>query len=439
MESQEKEYKEQWRDEHLKTICAFANTNGGELIIGINDKGEIIGCKNSRKLLEDLPSKTLHLLGIVSSVILEVEDNKDIITIAVKAYNVPISYNGKYYKRSGSTTIELNNNELSQFLLAKSGQTWDIQPFTNASIDIIKTDSLTRFKELAQQRLPIINETNDVKTILENLRLSNNNSINNACLLLLGEIPQRFFPSATIRIGEFRDDEDLVRDDIIEGNLFEQVEKIIELLNNKYLKTETYYDGIVRKERKQYPDRAIRESILNAIVHRDYSIPSNIFIKVYPDKLIISNPGQLPTQLNVDSLKSEHSSIPFNPIIARTFYYAGLIESWGRGTIAMIKDCREAKKPTPQFENLNGIFKVTFYTPDGFISQFELSERQKIILNHLTNQNSATVNEISTFLISRDIITTTRTIQRDLEQLIEHELVIREGETNKTEYSLAFI
>lgn len=439
MESQEKEYKEKWRDEHLKTICAFANTNGGTLIIGINDKGVTVGVKNSKKLLEDLPSKTTNSLGIISSVTLEIVDAKEIITIAIKAYNVPISYNGKYYKRTGSTTVELNNNELSQFLLAKSGKTWDILPFPNTNLYDVKTETINRFKALAQQRLPSITNTEEVNVILENLRLLNNNYITNAGLLLFSDIPQKHFPSATIKIGEFRDDEDLVRDDIIEGNLLEQVYKAIDILSNKYLSTEYYYDGVERKERKQYPEKALRESLLNAIVHKDYSISSDILIKVYPSKLLISNPGQLPPQLSIDSLKLEHSSIPYNPLIAKTFYYAGLIENWGRGTIAMIKDCREAKKPIPIFENNQGVFKVTFYTTSGFINQFDLNDRQRFILEYLFANENSTAGNI--FIASREngIKTSERTVQRDLEQLVEWGIIIREGETNKTEYSLAFV
>ncbi len=439
MESQEREYKEQWRDEHLKTICAFANTNGGELIIGINDKGKTIGVKNSKKLLEDIPSKTSNHLGIVSSVILDVIDGKEIVTVTIKPYNVPISYNGKYYKRTGSTTVELNNNELTQFLLAKSGQTWDTLPFPDTNVNDINPETINRFKALAEQRLPSIVGTEDLELILENLRLLNNGTITNAGVLLFGDTPQKYFPTATIKIGEFRDDEDLVRDDIVEGNLLKQVYKTIDLLSNKYLSTEYYYDGVNRKERKHYPEKALRESLLNAIVHKDYSISSDIFIKVYPNKLIISNPGQLPPQLSVDALKYEHSSIPYNPVIAKTFYYAGLIENWGRGTIAMIKDCKETKKPIPIFENNKGIFKVTFFTTKGFVNQFDLNDRQEFILEHLFANENSTAGNI--FIASREkgIKTSERTVQRDLEQLVEWDIIIREGETNKTEYSLALV
>jgi len=119
METQNIEYKSSWRDEYLKVIVAFANADGGELIIGVDDNGNPIGVKKSKKLLEDIPNKIRNKLGIIPSVKIEKVGDKDIIHIFIKPSSVSISHNGKYYVRSGSNSFELKGEELTNFLNRK--------------------------------------------------------------------------------------------------------------------------------------------------------------------------------------------------------------------------------------------------------------------------------------------------------------------------------
>ncbi len=437
MENQEIEYKESWREEFLQTVCAFANTNGGRLYIGINDKGIEVGISNIKKLLDDIPSKIKNKLGIIPSLNSNVKNDKEIIEITITASNVPISYSGKYYIRSGSSTFELTNNELSAFLLKKSGQTWDGVAYPNSSIKNIKTETIEYFKSLAENRLPEISKTTTLQTTLGNLRLLENDTVKNAGLLLFSETPQQFFPTCTIRIGEFKTETELITDDIIEGNLFEQVNKTLGLLKTKYLKSEYYYEGLLRKERFPYSEKALRESILNAIVHRDYSISSHIFIKVYADKLIISNPGELPPQLTVELLKNEHTSVPKNPLLARVFYFAGLIESWGRGTLTMLNESRQAKAPAPLFENQRGIFSVTFFTFQGLFDNNSLSDRQQNLINFfISNDELSSGQLMSLFIQKTKEKISQKTITRDLQELVEKNIIYRKGQTKDSKYSL---
>lgn len=117
-ESQNVECKEIWKDEYLKWICGFANASGGYIYIGIEDETKnIVGVKNSKRLLEDIPNKIITHLGIIADVNLKHESGLDYIEIYVKPYNVPISYKGIYHYRSGSTKQELKNTALQDFLL----------------------------------------------------------------------------------------------------------------------------------------------------------------------------------------------------------------------------------------------------------------------------------------------------------------------------------
>ncbi|MCD4697044.1 MAG: ATP-binding protein, partial [Bacteroidales bacterium] len=122
-ESHNTEWKESWRDEYLKWICVFANAKGGKIYIGKDDNGNLVGIKGFKKLIEDIPNKITNHLGIVCDVSLLEELDKQYIEIVVYPYDVPISYHGKYYFRSGSTKQELQGAALNEFLLRKAGKT----------------------------------------------------------------------------------------------------------------------------------------------------------------------------------------------------------------------------------------------------------------------------------------------------------------------------
>ena len=127
-EHQHIEWKEIWRDEYLKWISGFANAEGGTLVIGRNDKGNVVGVADAKKLLVDLPNKLRDILGILVAVNLKRSAGKEMIEIVVEPYPYPVSYKGEYHVRSGSTKQELKGAALDQFLLKKRGLHWDGEP-----------------------------------------------------------------------------------------------------------------------------------------------------------------------------------------------------------------------------------------------------------------------------------------------------------------------
>ena len=204
-ESQNIEWKESWRDEYLKWVCGFANANGGRIFIGKNDAGEIIGLKNPKRLLEDIPNKIQNHLGIICDVILHEKNNLKFIEIDVKPYEVPISYQGKYHYRSGSTKQELKGNALNEFLLKKAGKTWDDVVEPRAELDDIDINAIEKFKENAfkSKRMPFIKNENKIEVILDNLLLTENKKLKRAAVLLFGKKPNRFYINAFVKIGRF--------------------------------------------------------------------------------------------------------------------------------------------------------------------------------------------------------------------------------------------
>ena len=125
-ESQHTEWKECWRDDLLRWVCGFANAPGGRLLLGVNDRGQVVGLPDAGKLLEDLPNKVRDLLGIVVDVNLHIEAELSYLELMVQAYPNPISYRGHYYMRSGSTLQELKGAALDRFLLGRHfvGSPW---------------------------------------------------------------------------------------------------------------------------------------------------------------------------------------------------------------------------------------------------------------------------------------------------------------------------
>jgi len=342
-------------------IVVFANKDSGELIIGVDDNGNPIGVKKSKKLLEDIPNKIRNKLGIIPSVKIENVKGKDIIHIFIKSSSVAISYNGKYYIRSGSNSFELKGEELTKFLIEKSGKTWDEFIEEKAGFNDINLKTIEEFKKFAVDRIPSIVAEKDYQTILEKLNLQGDKKLKKAAILLFGKNPQRFYPAAYLKIGKFLSETDIQSSDIVEGNLFEQITNALEILRTKYLISKIKFEGIHRREILEYPYEALREAIINALIHRNYLGTSSIQIRVYSDRLVIMNEGKLPPEVPVEKLKTEHLSKPRNTLLADVFYKAGFIESWGRGTIKIMEKCQEQGLPEPDFEEDHGVFVVKFY------------------------------------------------------------------------------
>ena len=379
METQNREFKSHWRDEYLRVICAFANADGGNLIVGVDNNGQPVGVEDSRKLLEDIPNKIRNKLGIIPSVEVEQRENKDIIGISVNSSSVPISYDGKYYLRSGSTNLELEGNELANFLMRKVGKTWDEFIEERASLNDINPETIESFKKLAEDRIPSIVSEKDHSVVLEKLNLLEGDKLKRAAVLLFGKNPQKFYPSAYLKIGKFLTETEIQTSDVVEGSLFEQLESALEILRTKYLKSEIRFEGIHRREILEYPHEALREAIINALIHRDYLGTSTIQVRVYSDRLTIMNEGKFPPEVPVEKLKTEHLSKPKNVLLAGVFYKAGFIESWGRGTIKIVEKCLEQGLPEPDFREEFGVVTVQFYRDkwnEKNLKELGLNERQ---------------------------------------------------------------
>lgn len=357
-ERQNIEWKQSWHDDYLKWICGFANASGGVIYMGKNDQGELVGLTDYRALLETIPNKIRNSMGIICDINLLEEKSLKYIEIKVNPYSVPVSLRGRYYYRSGSTKMEMTGVELNEFLLKKAGKTWDDVIEEGAEIADIDEKSLSQFIADSKEkgRLP---ETDGLSTpqVLEKLRMVENGKLNRAALILFGKDPGRFFPNVLVKIGRFgKDSTDLKFHEVIEGNLIYLLNEVQVQLNYKFLTRPVEFVGMHRIEKGEYPIAALREMLLNALVHRTY-MGAPIQIRVYDDKLSIWNEGLLPYGLDVSSLKVEHNSRPRNPKIADACFKSGYIDAWGRGTLKIIEACKEAGLPEPEIIEKDGEYR----------------------------------------------------------------------------------
>ena len=453
-ESQNIEYKESWNDKYLEWVCGFANAQGGKIYIGINDAKEVVGIKGSKRLMEDIPNKIVTHLGIVADVNLLQKSEKEYIEIVVLPSTMPISYHGKYHYRSGSTKQELNGISLQQFVLRKMGRSWDEYPRDTTSIDAIDRNSIDYFieKGIASGRIDADERNATTEQVLENLNLvDENGNLKNAALLLFAKKPQKFFSGVAFKIGKFgRDESELIVQDVVEGNLIEMPDKVVKLLKTYYLKAYIRYENMQRKEILEIPEDALREIIYNSIAHKDYT-GADIQMRIYDDHIELWNEGELPDGYTQETLFQKHSSKPRNKNLATAFFKAGYVEAWGRGYKKISEALESANLPFPKVENFCGGTLVTLQRPVGnpykdeqkpensglnvgkdvvkdVGKEFdvELSERQLNIIALMALDPYMTIPEMSGKMSGKKSITT-RTIERDIAYLQNHDIIKREG------------
>ena len=451
-ECQNVEYKRTWQDEYLKWICGFANAQGAVMYFGVDDDREVVGLKNVKKLLEDIPNKIINAMGIVADVNLYEQDGLEYIEVDIEPSNVPISFKGKYYYRSGSTMQELNGTALMDFLMRKMNITWDAATEPSAKIDDIDPEAINYFLNAAirEGRISTSARNDSIEKLLRKLHLINeeNNQITLAALLLFGKDVERWNMTVAFRLGRFGSSHaDLIVQDRIVCPLIMMPDRVVETLRSKYLIAPIHYEGLQRKEPLEIPEDGLREMLCNSIIHKDYT-GTFIQMKVFDDHITLWNGGVLPPNYSVEKLMEPHESYPRNRLMANVFYMAGFIEAWGRG-YEKIRDTFTAENlEMPVFEEVRGGFMATIKREKFMALQRgynvakdfgkerinKLSERQNIIIDLISINPFISAKEISEKIsektsekTSEKFNVTDRTIENDMAQLKKMGILIREG------------
>jgi ATP-dependent DNA helicase RecG len=426
------EFKEVMNENGYKTISAFSNTSGGTLFCGVSDDGNIIGFDCSEESVRKITTKILNKMGIHPIINCFQEHDTKILRIQIEKNTNPISYNGRYYKRVGSSTTEMRDDELKEFFLR--GTNWD-GITGDYGLEEIDPKTLEIFIKRAINSGRLLDYTTfDIQQILTQLNLIVDGKLTHAAIILFGKNPQKYFNNALIRVMKFKG-EISISDRHIKGNLFQQVQEAEEAIKNSINVEYSINDELRRKEIWDYPLKAIRESLLNSIIHRDYfkhGIQNQI--KIYEDNIWFFNPGGLFGGMTLEDLKKPHPSATRNPLIADVFFRAGLVEVFGSGIGRILNSLKDNGLPEAEFKEEFGGFSVYLmrkYIYNGeTLKGLGLNEDQILALNYVKEHESITMSEFK--IVSPDVHE--RTLRRYLSDLVDKDLIRPIGDKKGRKY-----
>ncbi|MBU4369920.1 putative DNA binding domain-containing protein [Patescibacteria group bacterium] len=397
-ENQKMEFKSKISDGLGDSICSFANTNNGTILLGIGDNGKIIGID---KKYEEKIANIAHTCK--PSVYPDVEnieiENKNIFVIEIKKSDSLHSFGNIAYKRIASHDKPLSPEEVIEIAKYSGKIKWDEQICKEAKLTDIDEGKVKWFLRKAkyERRLEVDPNIN-LKEALTRLNLLKNNKLTNTAILMFGKEPQKFLLQSEVRCAKFKGTipvKPFIDMKVIDGAIYEQVDLVEKFVLNNIKKSAWLVPGKVeRVEKWEYPLNAIREAITNAICHRDYDSSSNMQVRIFDDRIEVWNPGSLPEGWTVDTLKKKHESKPKNPLIAKLFFMIKRIEQWGTGTNEMIRETVKHGLPEPVFEDTKTSIIVTFrkFIFDEEILK-ELNERQRKAIEYLKTKHKITTQE----------------------------------------------
>jgi len=336
----------------------------------------------------------------------------------------------------------MSKDEYERLILEKHKEKlyFDSQICKGVSLKCIDGAKVRWFlKEGKRQRGLKIPEDASLYDALLQLKLLQNGKLTNAALLIFGR-ESKFIQSEVkcIRFDGNKPIKPYIDFQTIEGNIFDLVDKTEDFILRNIKKAIWLVPGqLQREEKHEYPPSAIREAIVNAIVHRDYLSPSKVQVRVFDNYIEIWNPGRLPEGWTIEKLKQKHESIPKNPLLFKQFFWVKYVEDVGGGTLDMVAECKNWGIPEPEFEDTGTAIVVTFrksvLTPE-VLEKLMLNERQIEAIDLIKQRGRITTKEYCNLLkVARD------TANRDLKFLLKKGIIEKKGAGPQIHYILSNI
>ena len=412
-ESKTLEYKETTNtNSFLKTISAYANYGGGQVIFGIADNGTIVGVHSPETACLDLENKINDSIQPTPRYSLAIQDDSTICLTVYEGDFKPYLFKGKAYKRIDTATVPVDRLEYNRLVLLGVNLSFEELPSAQQDLNFHSLASaFTDAMDINEWRLDI----------LKTLELySDKNGYNNAAALLADE---NTFPG--IDIIRFGDDinEIMERETIAHVSLLTQRARSITFYRKHY-----QYEKITGSERTcidKVPEKAFREAISNALVHRTWDVNASIKISMHPDKIAISSPGGLPAGISEEEYLRGQLSIMRNPIIGNVFFRLRYIEKFGTGILRINNAYASAIEKPSYVISENAITVVL-----PVISSFSrLSDIERNLLRLLQEQGPMHRAELENALGESK-----SRIIRSLNDLLEKDLIRRAGAGRGTTY-----
>jgi len=368
-ESDTVEFKTSFGREAMETLAAFANAKGGTLAVGVNNASKVLGVSLNAETLQKWVNQVKMLTAPAIFPEAEVIDwrDKQVVIFWVPPHPVkPVSLKGRYYTRKHGANHLMNLEEIANEHLKTINLSWDFAPDPRHGIKDISLDKVNGFVERANtlREHPI---TDDPLTVLRKFELIRDQAVSFGCFLLFGQEPTLI---TTIEAGRF-DSETIIRDHLtIRDDLFAEVDACMGFVRKHISKRFVITGKVQRDEVWEYPLEAVREIVLNMIVHRDYRASADSTIKIHSDRIEFFNPGALPNGLTLpEILAGRCVSNPRNKQIAGIFKEAGAIEKYGSGIKRVRQTMLAAGAGEPRFEVIGNFFKVTLFPLGGGVNE----------------------------------------------------------------------
>ena len=442
-------------------VVAFANADGGDIVIGIEDDGRITGINGNQDHLNELlrvpfdfcvPSVNVEV-NFVDCTDVNGQPNRILVMHVEPSMQVHANQADDAFYRVGDKSKKLNFEIRMQLFYAKGGRYYENEPVYGATIDDIDLDFVAQYCQK-------IGYTKDAATYLRTNKgyittVNGVEKVSGVAILLFGKDPQKFFQRARIRIVRYLGDEErfgremnVVKDVWFEGRILEMTQKAIDFVDTQ-IKEYTFLGEDARFVTiPQYPPFCWTELIVNAVAHRDYSIlGTDIMVKIFDHHYVVESPGILPGMVRVDNIRQMHFSR--NPKIVQFMQQYKLVKEFGEGVDRMFREMAEAGNPAPEYKQVEFMVKVKLTSAlreenvkkdiegtDNVLENVpgnstQLSERQRSIIKRLEDTGKRNVlgnvleNAIeSSVSLANFFGVNERTIRRDL-QILQREGFIR--------------
>lgn len=347
-----------------KVVSAIANGNGGSLVVGAGDSGVIVGLtKEDVKAIIKTIGTEVRPYPPFSTSIVE-RDGRQVLIINVWAgNNKPYICFDAYYIRQAETIRKASIEEITQVtsLQEEINKGWERRYIPGVEMTDLNKMILSRVRSELVGSGRIATDASD-DTMLKSLGLLSGGHVTNAGIVVFANNPSSFLPQTRIRVSVYGGDDNNQLQDVrlFDINLISAVDEIVGYVSSLYPQSLSV-DGLFHSKRQQIPIVALREGVLNAVVHRIYQdYDSYVAINIYNNQLEIVNSGELYGNLKVEDLSKTHQSVLRNPDIANALFTMKYIEMAGSGTLRIIKECRRNGNALPRWKSEGGFVTLLF-------------------------------------------------------------------------------
>ena len=423
-----------------KTACSFSNGGGGTILIGVEDKNKTITGIDEQEIhileekianivytiVEPTPSNHITIHNVDGKLLLKI----DVFPGSLKPYHLKSKgeLEGTFI-RVGSTNRKADIETIEGLRRQRMNISFDETSVIDASLEELHTKKIEFYLNKREEVRDIPKVEPDTKFLKKIKAIQQQNGSiypTAAGILLFSSEPEKYIPGAIIKCARFKGTEmdEFIDQKIIKGSLFSQIEETIAFFK-KNVKRGAKIEGVYRKEEYEYPETAIREAVVNAICHRDYSRKgADIKFVIFDNRIEITSPGGLLPQISLSDLGTGVSELR-NKIIGRIFNETGLIEGWGTGIRRIRKQIEEKGVVPPEFRESNGFFKAIIYN-EPLQERFELDKDEKEIIAYIQKHGKAGTKDLEKVLGKSKA-----TIKRKIRTLTENGYLIWKGKSKK--------